>query len=191
MYRIYSTEGIVLAKRGAGEAGSSCTLLTRELGLVYATAISARAARSKLKYGIEPLMHGRFSLVHGKSGWRLTAALPERRLLSMFPSARAATGRIARLLVRLIRGEEPAPVLFAQVVNGFALLGNVSTKEEVESVECVLVLRVLFELGYLPRTDLLAPFVERGLSLGLAAEAMHSRSLLVRAINDSLQASGL
>ena len=50
MYRKFGTEGLVLQKRGVGEANVSVVLLTRELGLVRATARSARREASKLPY---------------------------------------------------------------------------------------------------------------------------------------------
>lgn len=191
MYKIHVTEGVVLGKYLAGEASTASIIMTRELGLVRSSARSARVASSKLKYGIEPLTHGVFSFVKGKSGWRLTSVTRMRRLLPRHVSARATAGRITKLLLRLIHGEEIAPSLFEAVANGLALLERAGGKEEVESIECVLVLRVLFNLGYLPKTEFLAPFVEENLSLKLAAHAARSRSVLVKTINESLQATGL
>ena len=46
-------------------------------------------------------------------------------------------------------------------------------------------------MGYLPRTQALAQFIEGGYSVELSAEALKSRALLVRAINESLTATGL
>ncbi len=191
MYKIFSTEGVVLGKYLVGEASVACAILTRELGLMRGSARSARAARSKLKYGLEPLTRGTFSFVKGKSGWRLTSVTGTRRLFPLNIAARAASGRISKLLARLIHGEEVAPALFEAVVRGLELLCAARRKEEIESIECVLVLRILFNLGYLPKTEFLTPFVEQGLSLELAAEAARSRALLLKTINESLQATGL
>ena len=191
MHKIHITEGVVLGKYLAGEASTASAIMTRELGLVRASARSARASQSKLKYGLEPLTHGTFSFVKGKSGWRLTSITDMRRLLPRHVSARAAAGRITKLLLRLIHGEEIAPALFEAVANGLALLEGAEGKEEVDSVECVLVLRILFNLGYLPKTEFLAPFVEENLSLELAAHAARSRSLLIKTINESLETTGL
>ena len=191
MHKIHITEGVVLGKYLAGEASTASAIMTRELGLVRASARSARASQSKLKYGLEPLTEGRFSFVKGKSGWRLTSVTNMRRLLPQHVSARAAAGRITKLLLRLIHGEEIAPALFEAVANGLALLEGAEGKEEVDSVECVLVLRILFNLGYLPKTEFLAPFVEENLSLELAAQAARSRSVLVKTINESLLQTGL
>ena len=67
-----------------------------------------------------------------------------------------------------------------------------ANEKDAQAVECVLVLRVLAHLGYLPHTEELAPFIaDTFFSVELAAEAAKSRTLLIRTINESLQQSGL
>lgn len=192
-HRLIITEGVVLAKRGAGEANTLAVILTEDIGLVQAKAQSARRERSKLRYGLEPLAQGRFSFVRGKHEWKLIGAEQASRAILDAPSQnRSAAGRITRLIMRLVQGEEAATPLFRIMRDGFSLLAIARAKEDIESVECVLVLRILFNLGYLPNTPELAPFInDASLSLELASRAAASRSALVRAINESLSASGL
>jgi len=188
MYEISSQEGIVLGRRAAREADFIVDVLT-PAGLLRADARAARAERSKLRYGLEPLTHGRFSLVRGKNSWRLTGVdAVDRRWAAASAPARGAMGRICRLLVRLVQGVEPSPELFRVAVEGFDALAR---SPHPESTEVVLVLRILSHLGYLPHTEALAPFIEGGFSIELSAKALESRSLLVRAINESLKATGL
>ena len=70
-------------------------------------------------------------------------------------------------------------------------MARAETAADAEAVETVLVLRVLAHLGYLPHTQALSQFIEGGYSVELSAEALKSRALLVRAINESLTATGL
>ncbi len=193
MHKIIVTEGIVLQKRGVGEANTRGAFLTRDLGLVRASARSARVEHSKLRYGLEPLTLGRFSFVRGKHEWRLVGAERVSRTHLASPPERAgALGRIARLLLRLVQGEEPLPELYKTVAEGFEYLPRAESLADAEAIECVLVLRILSHLGYLPHTPEIAPFVETDFfSLELAASAARSRTLLVRAINHSLGATGL
>ncbi|MDE2213130.1 MAG: DNA repair protein RecO [Patescibacteria group bacterium] len=193
MTRKITTEGIVLGKRGLGEATTLVQLHTRELGLIYASAKSARREQSKLRYGLEPFTCGRFSLVAGRHEWKVAGVdAISYPLMSASLSARIVAGRVCRLLVRLIQGEEVSQQLYEHVSHGFALLSSVSDSQGCESIECVLVLRILFSLGYLPKTAELAPFIaDEDLSLELAARAAQRRSTLIRAINDSLSVSGL
>ncbi len=192
MHKIFITEGIALSKRAAGESNSSISVLTRDMGLLRASAQSARVSKSKLRYGLEPMTRGTFSFVEGKRGWRLVGIIDAKREFSAHASARAAAGRISKLLTRLIHGEEVSSALFEAVTDGFSLFARASQKEEIESVECVLVLRILHLLGYLPKSAELAPFINDGaLSLEMASEAAERRSSLIKAINESLQATGL
>ena len=191
MHEIVITEGIVLGKRAAGEANTLVYVLTEALGLVRAKATSARAEASKLRYGLETLSRGRYSLVRGKAEWRLVGVEQvSRSLLASTPAQRRRLGQVSRLLMRLVLGAEASPLLFKTVADGFDTLAHVES--EADAVECVLVLRILAHLGYLPELPALSRFVEsNAFTPELAQEAAPSRPLLIRLRNDSLQATGL
>jgi DNA repair protein RecO len=191
MHKIFVSEGIVLQKRGVGEANTLVALFTQELGLIRASARSARFEKSKLRYGLEMLTTGRFSLVRGRYEWKLTGIENSARNL-MHTQRRASLARIAKLLLRLIHGEEPVPELYLLVTDGLAYLSRAVSQKDADSIECVLVLRILASLGYLPQTAELAPFIEKDFfSMELSAEVERSRTLLIRTINESLFATGL
>jgi DNA repair protein RecO len=193
MYKKISTEGLILSKRGVGEGDTAVLVLTKDLGLLRAAARSARREHSKLRYGLEPLTHARFSFVQGKRGWRLIGVdRPDLSLLKTSNARRGALGRIVRLLLRLIHGEEQNVHLYKNVTEGFALLIDAMSDADAAGIECVLVLRILSSLGYLSHTSEITHFLESDLhSLELAMQAAQHRATLVRLINDSLQASGL
>ncbi len=190
MHQIVTTDAVALGKRGVGEANVLVFLLTRDVGLVRVAARSARLDVSKLRYGLEPLTHARYSLVRGRHEWRLTGVAAPRRLPSTAtPGQRQAAGRIARLLLRLIHGEEPVPELYTTVVAGLDALFSVS---DIESIECILVLRILAQLGYVSATDDAEPFLAgTDFPPTLVAAATAARLPLVRIINASLAATGL
>jgi len=182
----------VLGKRGVGEANTLVWILTHELGLVRAKATSARVEGSKLRYGLETLTRARYSLVRGKAEWKLTGVDTVSQTLSAGDTTkRQRAGKIAKLLLRLIHGEERVPALYKNVVEGLQAMARAETGEDADATETVLVLRVLAHLGYLPHTEALAQFIDGEYSVELSAEALKSRSLLVRAINESLIATGL
>lgn len=185
------TAGIILGKRAAGESNTLIAVLTRECGLIRASAKSARLQKAKLRYGLEPLTLGTYSFVRGRTEWKVVGA--ERLLLPFSQSplwSRTAAGRICKLLTRLIHGEEASPPLYDLVAEGLALLAAAKTPEETESIETVLVLRILFSLGYVPKTPELAPYLDGSL-LDIAVHAARARSDLIRAINESLRETGL
>lgn len=193
MHELATTEGIVLGKRGVGEANSISYILTKDLGLLFAKATSTRAEKSKLRFGLEPLTHARFSLVRGRHEWKLVGVEnASSSLISSRTPSRAAAGRIAKLLTRLVHGEEPQEALFEYVHAGLMHIAQAETLEELKNAECVLVLRILSRLGYLPQTQELAPFVENvHFSPELSARASVARSYLIRMINESLMQTGL
>jgi DNA repair protein RecO len=193
MHNIHVTEGIIVAKRTMGEANARVSILTEGLGLLQASARSSRVEHSKLRYGLEPLTRARFALVRGKAEWRLVGV--ERISHDCLPHGaprRIRAGQVARLLLRLVQGEEPLPELYRAVREGLLFLADAANEKDAQAIECVLVLRVLAQLGYLPQTPELAPFIQDAFfSIELAAEAAKSRTFLIRTINESLQSSGL
>lgn len=204
MHTVFSTEGVILSKRGNGEANVRVSILTEGLGLIRAAARSSRVEESKLRYGLEPLTRARFSFVRGKAEWRLVGVESiAKDCLPLDAPRRTRSGQVARLLLRLVQGEEPMPELYHTVREGLMFMAaereqpartaeGVQSGGDAQAVECVLVLRVLSQLGYLPHTPALTPFIQDTFfSIELAAEAARARTLLVRTINESLQQSGL
>lgn len=194
MHKIHVHEGLVLGKRGIGEANTSVFIFTKELGLLRATARSARFEKSKLRYGLEPFSRGRFSFVRGKHEWKITGVEGvSREFLPSHTHGRRAVGRVSRLLLRLIHGEERGEKLYDAVIQGFEFFVQSESPLEVESAECIVVLRILSQLGYVPDTPALSPFIQRGTVMTgeLAAQAATSRALLIRTINESLAVTGL
>ncbi len=193
MHQLFVTEGIVLNKRPFGEANTLSTILTRDMGLVRAAARSTRVEQSKLRFGLEPLTHGRFTFVRGRHEWKLIGVEDvSRALLAPTASARRASGRVARLMMRLVSGEEPVVALYDSVLPGMRSLTGAASEEEEASIECVLVLRILSHLGYLPGTPELAPYVASGeYPPEVLRSAAASRAFLIRSINESLSHTGL
>ena len=193
MHKIFVSEGIVLHKRGAGEANTTVSILTKNFGLLRATARSARFEKSKLRYGLEVFTHARFSFVRGKHEWKVIGVEKvSRDLFSSSASARAVAGRMTRLISRLVHGEEHGPALYASVREGFRFIARSHNTEEIEGAECVIVLQILSELGYIQKSPQLTPFIDyQLLSKELTAQALIVRPLLVRTINNSLAITGL
>jgi DNA repair protein RecO len=191
-HNIVITDGIVLGKRGVGEAHTQVAILTREVGLIRSRATSARLGKSKLRYGLEPFTIGRYSLVRGRTEWKLIGAeAVERPILMGDAGARAAGGRAARLLLRLIAGEEASPELYETVAHGIRMLSHSRDRSEAENLECMLVLRVLWHLGYVANISPIEQFLSGELTAGLVRDASGIKPILIRTINESLAATGL
>jgi len=188
MHEVVVQNGLVLGKRFVREADALVSIFT-PAGLLRAKATGIRKEESKLRYGLEPLTLARYSLVHGRHEWRLTGVGEvSRRFIGATVQQRTAMARVARLLTRLIHGQEASLQLYTTVIEGFDAL---SVSSSLEPIEVVLVLRILSHLGYLPHSEALAPFIYGGFDIELSAKALEARALLVRTINESLQATGL
>ncbi len=193
MYPVFISEGIVLGKRIAGEENTRAAILTREHGLLRVAARAARRENSKLRYGLETLTKGRFSFIRGAYEWKLTGAHHiSHALIPGAAPGRSAAGRVVRLVLRLIPGEEPHKMLYDTVHEGLSALARTAPEAGKSDIEAVLVLRILSHLGYLPDTPELRPFIEQDFfSLELTEEINRSRRLLIKSINESLGATGL
>lgn len=162
-YHVYTTKGIVLSQRPFKEADRVYSILTRDLGLIRASAIGVRKEASKLRGSLEPVSLTVISLVRGKEFWRLTSADGAQKIKASGDLLRPLT-----LLEQLVQGESSHAELY-DAVEEFIL-----KEEKGEEFEIKFVARILFELGYLKRED-----------LDLGGKA------LLSAINDGLKHSHL
>ncbi len=163
-YHIYTTKGVALAERPVREADRIYAIMTRDLGLVKASALGVRRESSKLRGHIEPFSLVSVSLVRGREHWRVTSA----EFIGSISCAPTVLRPLA-LLEKLVQGEAPHPELFDALEKAVLSPGPYG-----EIFETHLVSEILFHLGYLKEADL---------ALGKKA--------LVKVINEGLQASHL
>lgn len=163
-YHIYTTKGLVLSERPLREADRVYSILTRDLGLVRATATGVRKSTSKLRGSLEPVAFANVSLVRGKEYWRITSAQAHVRV-----KAKPALLRPLVLLEKLVQGEAVHAELF-DAVEVFLT----SAEIEDELFEPRFVATMLYHLGYLKEKDLTL-----------------EKTDLVKAINEGLHQSQL
>ena len=159
-HHIYHTQGIVIEAFDVREANKSYWIFTRDLGMVVAAAQGVRLAASKLRFSLQPLSLIDVSLVRGRTTWRIVNA---REISNTYwrikdvPQSTAMVSRVLRLMRRLVAGEEKNEVLFDKVFQGLTYLsGGAHTTSDIMNLEFILVLQILYTLGYLaPPTELL------------------------------------
>ncbi|MEX1027889.1 MAG: recombination protein O N-terminal domain-containing protein [Candidatus Paceibacterota bacterium] len=195
-YRLYTTPAFVLARAPSGEANSTVWLLTRDLGLIRATAQAARRVASKHRYGLQTFALAVVSVVRGKGGWRITSVVPHRSYhsrLSRTPESVDVAAKLALALRLLCAGEARQPELFALFHEAMNVLsGRSLSADRCRSVECVALVRILARLGYIGDDAHLAPFIGSvGYSQPLIAALASDRSRVTRAINEAFAASHL
>lgn len=161
-YHIYTTPGIVLRHWPLREADRIYAILTRDLGLIRASAGGIRKEASKLRGSLEPLSIASVSLVKGKEYWRITSAIHDSNIHSDFAAP-------LLLLEKLVAGESANQELFYSVEKAVR-----SHDPKDDMLEPRLVSEILFHLGYLKEEDL----------------TLEKKSL-IKAINEGLRESGL
>lgn len=185
MYQKYHTDALVLATRESGESDKTVALYTRDFGLVWARASALRSETSKMRYALQNFTYANVSLVKGKRGWRAAGATA--RLSAHGDRKRVgAFARICELTLRLVRGEETNPYLFAALAEAHDALMK-SDAAARETVEIVCVARVLFALGYLSAEALETTlFTHTAYAMEHINEAEGMRDKLLSSINKAI-----
>ncbi len=159
-YHIYTTNGIILKRMGFGEANILLYVLTADLGLIIASARSARLAVSKLRPALQEYAHVSISVIHGKGGWKVTNVVEKNNFYFDLPEhGKKVLARIASTLLQMIPGESEAPEIFQTVVSGLEFLKTVPEKD-ISEFEPLAVLRILYELGYVVSDETAEIFVK-------------------------------
>ncbi|MEI6396695.1 MAG: recombination protein O N-terminal domain-containing protein [Candidatus Taylorbacteria bacterium] len=195
MHAIYTTPGFIVGSGQYGEAGKLISIFTREMGLVRAVAQGIRFEKSKLRYHTTDYSFGTFSLVRGKEVWRLTSAQ------SNFASSPNNDGlvqsfwaQISVLLRRLLQGEEANAQLFDALLacNTFLKEVDIDKKPDLDTVESLLVIRILHTLGYIGDDKDIHGFIySNDFTPSLLDLAMRKRTSINQHINKALKESHL
>lgn len=186
------TRGVVVARKAAGEGSVRVLIYTEELGLVHASAKSAREERSKLRPHLLPGTRGTYSLVKGKAEWRVTGAHGCRNTYYETPerAAHSCAARVFALVRQFVHGEGKDEGLFSALWEFLHSLPTLAA-EDVRIAEYVAVLRILAALGYVAQTDGVEEFMSAEYTGAVLARAAARRRDLVELINQGLGASGL
>ena len=193
MYHIYTTEGIVLKRANFGEANIILYILTQDLGLIMASAQAARLGVSKLRPSLQEYSFSVFSAVKGKNGWKITNAIAKENFFFSYPEyTRGLLGHIVSLLIKMIPGEERNIEIYNVIKDGFKYLCSVP-KDGIEDMECLIVLRTLFCLGYVvldKDTDIFLSDMNTW-NEEVLVKMKEKRSKIIPIINKSLKESQL
>ncbi len=188
MYKIYTTEAIVLGGRPSREADKVLTLLTRDLGLIQAVAKGVRKEASKLRYALADRSQGLVSLVRGKDVWRITNILPQSSYANRGEVARM-TARVGQLAKRLVPPEAVEETLFDTYATFLEL--SLKPKIDIASLEILAVLHILRVCGYVGNNPALEQIFTRPFSEEVLPLIATERSLVLETINNALHHSHL
>ena len=193
MHHIYHTEGLILGSKNYGEAGKYYSIFTRDLGMIYASAQGVRKISSKLRFVLQDFSYIKVDLVRGKDFWRLTSASKTNQLESILqkPETLKVFANIARLLKRLLAGEDANQDLFRDVLNGLFILEKNKKIENLQNIEAILVLRILSNLGYIGGNEILKNLIKSPFEESLLFEFSKNRTQILSEINKALKVTHL
>ncbi|MFA5999769.1 MAG: DNA repair protein RecO [Candidatus Paceibacterota bacterium] len=193
MHHIYHTEGIILGSRNYGEAGKYYSIFTRDLGMIQASAQGVRKMSSKLRFILQDYSYVKVDLVKGKDFWRVTSASKTNLLENLFHKKEAylVFANIARLLKKLLAGEEANRDLFNDFLNGLFMLEKYEKKEELQNIEIITVLRILDNLGYIGGNGAFNALTKSPFEENLLFETAKKKSQILSQINQALKETHL
>lgn len=190
-YHIYTTEGIILKKLNVDEANSIFYVLTKDLGLIFAKAQGVRLQNSKLKSSLQEFSLVTISCVKGKSGWKITNAIPQ--LNFFFENEiyhKKFIANLANVLIRMMPGEEKSSEVFSEVLN-FSNVMKYINESSIENLEVLCMLRVLYHLGYVEKNNQTEKYIYNRDIESLIDQVLSEKTMLVSHINKGLKESHL
>ena len=195
-HHVYKTEGLIISSHPSGESNKFYYIFTRDLGLVFASAQGVRKLQSKLRYSLQDFSFAQISLVRGKNMWKITNAVYEKNFYQLFKESDAkifVCSQIFSLIKKLLAGEEKNEILFDIVKSSLRFLEESElNSDEIKNFECIAVLKILHNLGYLGESDSLKKFIEEQVwSLELISAMMDSKKEAIFNINKSIKETQL
>ncbi len=185
MHHIYTTPAFVINSTSYGEAGKFLMIFTRDFGMIGAVAQGIRLSKSKLKYHIQDYTFSQISIVKGKEVWRLTGTgeienISKPNILHI---------KIFKLLKRLLPGEEKNEELFEIIESLYKINLN---DLDINLIEYLTVLRILFILGYIKKTQEIDKYLDNiSLNKEITEELSNDKHLVIKLINNGLYESQL
>lgn len=192
MYHKHHTRGIIVSSKIEGDSNRIVNIFTENFGLINTKVQGARNIQSKLRGGTQDLSFGEFSLIHGKTGWRVVSARANINLFEEFRNSQTKlkiVNNILYLINKLVSEEEAHSSIFSIISNFFNFLKNAKDKD-IASAECLTLLRILHSLGFMRHDpEFMIPMSSTEIGAEDLEKIAPRRSKIIELINESLKAT--
>ncbi|MCC7004595.1 recombination protein O N-terminal domain-containing protein [Candidatus Nomurabacteria bacterium] len=191
-HTIYNTEAFVLSSRNVEESDKMFELFTRDFGVISAKATGIRKIESKVRFAVQDFRYADISLVKGKMFWRLISARPIHELNSVKSLTTPSRIRSLSLVRKLAPREEAQVNLFNELVLAYSFSSQFHPKDEnLESLEALLALKILYAFGYWGDDQGDKDFVTSPFSEESIKKIFSSKKMIIKELNKSLRATQL
>lgn len=190
----YHTQALLVGVSPRGEKDVSIHLLTEDLGLIVAVSKAARSLRSKHRMSLTEGNLVKASVVRGQEFWRLTNVSFIKSFYSDLQSNKDALRIMWSIntLIRRIVPQDVVPMSLFDIVAGLWQVLPSLNKEEAYSAECIALLNIVHDLGYLGEDPKWQKFIGK---YEYESELLHEmgsiRKEAIVVINNSIQMSHL
>lgn len=192
MFIKHHTKGVVVSSKIEGDSNKRVNLFTKNFGLISAKVQGARNVHSKLRSGSQDFCLGEFSLVHGKTGWRVVSVRADKNLFEEFrnsPNKLKIVCNILNLVRKLISEEEAHTPVFNIIYNFFIFLEK-AKEQDIALAECLTLVRILHSLGYMRHDpELSIPISSSEIDIKDLEMIAPRRFQIISLINESLKAT--
>ena len=207
MYRKHHTKGIVISSKVEGDSNKRVNLFTESFGLLNAKVQGGRNMHSKFRSGSQDFSYGDFSLIHGKTGWRVVGVSSEQNFYESFrnsPDKMRIVSNVLNLIKKLTDEEKINSQLFTIVSNflNFLLADELSRDtfklprsqkapfDSIALTECLTLIRILHSLGYMRHDpEFMIPMTSSEIEIKDLEAIAPRRAKMVALINESLKAT--
>ena len=183
-YVVYDTTGLVLENQSFSEHDRFVTILTPDFGIMRVRAGGSSKPESKLKYSLDLLSYGKFSIVRGKVGWRLTNAQGLEQIKIIDKNKKEVVGRVLGLCLSLIPQDQEEEEIFNFIFDFLHTITEIPNTDT-KILEIYTVYSVLEKLGY----------IEKNIHIGEWGDSKDyiviNKDILVSHINNAIKASHL
>lgn len=190
MYHKHHTRGIVVSSKIEGDSNKRLNIFTENFGLISAKVQGARNIHSKMRVGVQDFSLSDFSLVAGKTGFKVVSVRSEKNFFEILrnsPNKLKMVSNVLNLIKKLVDEEKAQTSLFNIVLKFFNFLVAAEDKD-IALAECLTLTRILYSLGYMGHDpELVVPLSSSEIEIKDLEMIAPHRHKMIELINESLK----
>lgn len=186
-HHTYRTEALILKTLPRGDSDMFVQMYTRDFGYIGGIGAGLRKGQSKLRYALQEYSRAQVTLVHGKTGWRITGATSIQNYFYE-TEEQMLVARLFSVIKLLAGSEEENERVFAAAVG---MLDALKEGGDRDALEILGMVRILHALGYIDGEKAEKYINTNAWDSGLLGDVSENKTQLTAVINQGIEASQL